>query len=33
MALCLYAKNGGDDGNEILYGTSDGRIGMVQIGV
>ncbi|XP_041358571.1 Bardet-Biedl syndrome 7 protein homolog isoform X2 [Gigantopelta aegis] len=33
VVLCLYANNGGDDGNEILYGTADGRIGMVQIGV
>ncbi|XP_023932485.1 Bardet-Biedl syndrome 7 protein homolog isoform X2 [Lingula anatina] len=30
--LCMYAGTGGDEGNEILYGTSDGRIGLVEIG-
>ncbi|XP_013079429.2 Bardet-Biedl syndrome 7 protein homolog isoform X1 [Biomphalaria glabrata] len=28
----LFGNNGGDEGNEILYGTSDGRIGLMQIG-
>jgi len=30
--LELYGNTGGEDSNEILYGTSDGRIGMLQIG-
>ncbi|XP_012936573.1 Bardet-Biedl syndrome 7 protein homolog [Aplysia californica] len=32
VVLELYGNNGGDEGNEVLYGTSDGRIGMLQIG-
>lgn len=28
----LYGNDGGDEGDEILYGTSDGRVGLVQIG-
>ena len=28
----LAQNDGGEEGNEILYGTSDGRIGQVQIG-
>ncbi|XP_064637282.1 Bardet-Biedl syndrome 7 protein homolog isoform X2 [Lineus longissimus] len=29
--LCLYGNHGGDEGNELLYGTADGKIGLVQI--
>ncbi|OWF52937.1 Bardet-Biedl syndrome 7 protein homolog isoform X2 [Mizuhopecten yessoensis] len=29
--LQLYGDGAGEDGNEILYGTSDGRVGLVQI--
>lgn len=32
VVLELYGNNGGDEGNEILYGTCDGRIGMLSIG-
>ncbi|KAK7097977.1 BBSome complex member BBS7-like isoform X1 [Littorina saxatilis] len=32
MCLQLAQNNGGDEGNEVLYGTSDGRVGLVQIG-
>ncbi|XP_052252267.1 Bardet-Biedl syndrome 7 protein homolog isoform X2 [Dreissena polymorpha] len=32
VTLCLFASNGGDDGTEVLFGTSDGRVGLVQIG-
>ncbi|XP_076092912.1 BBSome complex member BBS7-like isoform X3 [Mytilus galloprovincialis] len=37
VVLQLYGKeadisDGGEEGNEILYGTSDGRVGLVQIG-
>lgn len=28
----LYGNDGGDEGDEILYGTSDGRVGLVQVG-
>lgn len=28
----LYGNDGGEEGDEILYGTSDGRVGLVQIG-
>lgn len=30
--LHLYNNNGGDNGDQVLYGTADGRIGLVQIG-
>ncbi|CAH1777872.1 unnamed protein product [Owenia fusiformis] len=29
--LSLYSNDGGEDGNEICYGTSDGKCGLVQI--
>ncbi|KAK3099890.1 hypothetical protein FSP39_011300 [Pinctada imbricata] len=32
VVMQLYDKTGGDEGDEILYGTSDGRVGLVQIG-
>ncbi|BFZ14686.1 hypothetical protein BsWGS_17726 [Bradybaena similaris] len=32
VVLELYGNNGGEEGNEILYGTSDGRVGLLQIG-
>lgn len=32
VVLELFGNNGGDEGNEILYGTSDGRLGMLQVG-
>ncbi|CAG2256205.1 BBS7 [Mytilus edulis] len=32
VVLQLYGKEAGEEGNEILYGTSDGRVGLVQIG-
>ncbi|KAH9495726.1 Bardet-Biedl syndrome 7 protein [Bulinus truncatus] len=32
VVLELFGNSGGDDGNEVLYGTSDGRIGLMQIG-
>ncbi|XP_019647281.1 PREDICTED: Bardet-Biedl syndrome 7 protein homolog [Branchiostoma belcheri] len=31
QTLCLLNGNGGVEGNELLYGTSDGKVGMVQI--
>ncbi|XP_076319591.1 BBSome complex member BBS7-like isoform X4 [Tachypleus tridentatus] len=30
-ALCLYQNDGGPTGEEILYGTSDGKIGLVSL--
>ncbi|KAL3880310.1 hypothetical protein ACJMK2_032558 [Sinanodonta woodiana] len=32
VSLSLYGNNGGDEANEVLYGTSDGRVGLVQLG-
>ncbi|CAL1531525.1 unnamed protein product [Lymnaea stagnalis] len=32
VVLELFGKTGGEEGNEILYGTSDGRVGLMQIG-
>ncbi|XP_076467410.1 BBSome complex member BBS7-like [Babylonia areolata] len=32
LCLQLAQNNGGEEGNEIVYGTSDGRVGLVQIG-
>ncbi|XP_022086868.1 Bardet-Biedl syndrome 7 protein homolog [Acanthaster planci] len=32
QTLCLFADEGGEDGEEVLYGTSDGKIGLVQLG-
>ncbi|PVD34246.1 hypothetical protein C0Q70_05514 [Pomacea canaliculata] len=32
MCLHLSDNSGGENGNEVLYGTSDGRVGLVQIG-
>ncbi|XP_046582061.1 Bardet-Biedl syndrome 7 protein homolog isoform X2 [Haliotis rubra] len=32
VVLELYGNDAGDDGNEILFGTSDGRVGLVQFG-
>ncbi|XP_046325809.1 Bardet-Biedl syndrome 7 protein homolog isoform X2 [Haliotis rufescens] len=32
VVLELYGNDAGDEGNEILFGTSDGRVGLVQIG-
>ena len=29
--LALYNKTGGESGDEVLYGTSDGKVGLVQI--
>ena len=29
----MFAVCAGEEGNEVLYGTSDGRVGMVQIGM
>ncbi|XP_072170884.1 BBSome complex member BBS7-like [Diadema setosum] len=31
QTLCLFSNDGGDDGEEVLYGTSDGKIGLVQL--
>ncbi|XP_074649766.1 BBSome complex member BBS7-like [Tubulanus polymorphus] len=31
QTLCLYGNDGGDDGTDVLYGTSDGKIGLVSI--
>lgn len=33
MCLRLAENNGGEEGNDVLYGTSDGRVGLVQIGM
>ena len=30
--LQLFYNDGGEDGNQVLYGTTDGRIGLVQLG-
>ncbi|ELU07577.1 hypothetical protein CAPTEDRAFT_117810 [Capitella teleta] len=30
QTLCLYGNNGGEDGDEIVYGTTDGKLGLVQ---
>lgn len=30
--LHLFQNDGGDSGDQILYGTSDGGVGMLQIG-
>ncbi|ESP04393.1 hypothetical protein LOTGIDRAFT_223884 [Lottia gigantea] len=32
VTLQMYDVNGGDEGNEILFGTSDGRVGLTSIG-
>ncbi|XP_059178625.1 Bardet-Biedl syndrome 7 protein homolog isoform X3 [Physella acuta] len=32
VVMELFGNTGGDEGNEILYGTSDGRVGLMQIG-
>lgn len=32
LVLALNNGNGGKDGDEVLYGTSDGKIGLVQLG-
>lgn len=31
QTLCLYQNDGGDLGDRVLYGTKDGRLGLVQI--
>ncbi|KAK2188574.1 hypothetical protein NP493_128g04020 [Ridgeia piscesae] len=31
QALCLYGNDGGEAGDEVLYGTSDGKLGLVQL--
>ena len=30
--VCLAYSFAGDDGSEVLFGTSDGRVGLVHIG-
>ncbi|WAQ99051.1 BBS7-like protein [Mya arenaria] len=32
VTLSLYGNDAGEDGTELLFGTSDGRVGLVQIG-
>lgn len=32
MVLALHGGNGGLSGEEVLYGTSDGKVGMIQLG-
>ena len=29
--LELFCKDGGEQGDEVVYGTSDGRLGLVQV--
>jgi len=29
--LELYCRDGGEEGDEVVYGTADGRLGLVQI--
>ncbi|XP_072040568.1 BBSome complex member BBS7-like [Amphiura filiformis] len=31
QTLCVYANDGGEDGEEMLYGTADGKVGLVQL--
>jgi Bardet-Biedl syndrome 7 protein len=31
--LSLYNRNGGPNGRELLYGTSDGKVGLIEIGI
>ncbi|XP_070553841.1 BBSome complex member BBS7-like isoform X2 [Ptychodera flava] len=31
LCLSLFAGDGGDEGEELLYGTADGKVGLVQI--
>lgn len=31
QTLCLYENTGGDIGNKVIYGTQDGRLGLVQV--
>lgn len=31
MALQLFYNDGGESGDQLLYGTSDGKIGLVQL--
>ncbi|KAK6172249.1 hypothetical protein SNE40_015952 [Patella caerulea] len=33
VTLQIYDVNGGEEGNEVLYGTSDGRVGLVSLGL
>ena len=32
LTMCLFGNNGGPEGDEVLYGTADGKIGLVQLG-
>ncbi|XP_048589295.1 Bardet-Biedl syndrome 7 protein homolog [Nematostella vectensis] len=32
LVMALYGGNGGPSGEEVIYGTSDGKIGLVQLG-
>ena len=32
VTLALYENTGGEEGNDVLFGTSDGRVGLVQLG-
>ncbi|XP_060601022.1 Bardet-Biedl syndrome 7 protein homolog isoform X2 [Ruditapes philippinarum] len=32
VTMSLYGNDGGEDGTEILFGTADGRVGLVHIG-
>ena len=29
--LEMFCKDGGEQGDEVVYGTSDGRVGLVQV--
>ena len=29
--LALFYNDGGEDGDEVLYGTADGKVGLVQL--
>ena len=31
LCMTLYQNNGGDDGNDIVYGTVDGKIALVRV--
>ncbi|XP_033106003.1 Bardet-Biedl syndrome 7 protein homolog isoform X2 [Anneissia japonica] len=31
QTMALFGRDGGENGNEILYGTSDGKVGLVEI--
>merc|ERR1712142_1265220 len=32
LTMCLFGNTGGPEGDEVLYGTADGKIGLVQLG-